>query len=88
MHCPGLVKSFLLYYLMSPNIENCVIFACFMLLEYGCLWISVTSDSATYVSSWLVSHFCDMQMGKGVPVTINSVAQAADGYMKTSGVSQ
>jgi hypothetical protein len=33
-------------------------------------------------------HFCDMQMGTGVPVTINSVAQAADGYMKTSGVSQ
>ena len=48
----------------------------------------VTSDSATYVSSRLIFHFCDMQMGKGVPVTINSVAQAADGYMKTSGMSQ
>lgn len=35
----------------------------------------------------LIIAFFLLQMGKGVPVTINSVAQAADSYMKTAGVS-
>lgn len=37
----------------------------------------------------LISSVCTslLQMGKGVPVTINSVATAADSYMKTAGIS-
>lgn len=36
-----------------------------------------------FLNTWFIS-----QMGRGVPVTIQSVAQAADNYMKTAGPSQ
>nr|XP_024356980.1 uncharacterized protein LOC112272968 isoform X2 [Physcomitrium patens] len=42
-----------------------------------------TSRYAGYLTSFTLTS----TMGKGVPVTINSVAQAADSYMKTAGVS-
>ena len=40
----------------------------------------------SYIPGVLSLHL-SLQMGKGVSVTINSVGQAADSYMKTAGVS-